>query len=60
VPMKSLAEPTRAVRPLVRSASKRLSTDYTRSAIQTRAGAAMPSRSFGRRSYSSKGSPRSR
>jgi hypothetical protein len=35
--MKSLAELTRTVRPLVRSASKRLSTDLARNAIQTRA-----------------------
>jgi len=50
--------PTRAVRPVACSTSKRLSIDLARSTA--RADAAMPWRYFGPRSCSSKRSPRSR
>jgi hypothetical protein len=55
----SSSRPTRAVRPVACSASKRLSTEIARSAAQARAGPAMPLRSLSPRSSSSKRLPRS-
>ena len=55
----SSSRPTRAVRPVACSASKRLSTELARSAAQARTGPAMPLRSFAPRSSSSKRLPRS-
>src|SRR5215813_4515932 len=55
----SSSRPTRAVRPLGCSASKRLSTVLARSATQARTGSAMPLRSLAPRSLSSKRLPRS-
>ena len=55
----SSSRPTRAVRPVVCSASKRLSTELARSAAQARAGPAMPLRSLAPRSLSSNRLPSS-
>jgi hypothetical protein len=56
----SSSRPTRAVRPVVCRASKRLPTELARSAAQARAGPAMPLRSLVPRSLSSKRLPSSR
>ena len=55
----SSSRPTSAVRPLVCSASKRLSTELARCAAQARTGTAMPLRSFAPRSSSSNRLPSS-
>jgi hypothetical protein len=57
---RSSSRPTRAVRPLACSASKRLSTDLARRTAQARTFPAMPLRSFDPTSANSKRLPRSR
>ena len=55
----SSSRPTRAVRPVACSASKRLSIELDRSATQARSGPAIPLRSFALRASSSKRLPSS-
>ena len=55
----SRSRPTKALRPLACSASKRLATELGRSAVQTRTGAGMPLSSLVPRSCSSNRSPTS-